>query len=136
MDVADPRPDGPAVGALIAAWERGFRSGGSWQGSLLAGMGALAATLEADPTTAEGCVLTQTPHPRQVALIWHRELVRSRITAALRDQWERYGEHRVPEVYFEVFVGAICTALRDRVERGGGYDELPRVALLLWGAGR
>ncbi|EHN08837.1 hypothetical protein PAI11_43430 [Patulibacter medicamentivorans] len=136
MDLADPRPGSGELGALITAWERAFLSGATWSGSLIAGMGALAETLEADPSAADACVLTRVPDPAEAALIWHRELVRARITAALRSQWERYGEHSVPSVYFEIFVGAICTALRDRVDRGGGYDELATLALELWGGAR
>lgn len=125
---SDPR------GPLLAAWEDAFTAPSIWSESLAAGATAMVEILEHDRDVARTCVLAQLPVTTGGALVWHRELIRSRVAEIMHRQWEACGGQSLPRMHFEVLLGEACTLLRQRQATGDSYADLPDLLLSMWGS--
>lgn len=120
-------------GALFAAWEDAFTAPATWRESLGAGARAVARLLEQDRDVVDTCVLAYLPVTTGGSLVWHREIVRSRIAQIMHEKWTACGGRPVPRMHFEVLLGEACTLLRERQRTGASYADLPDVILAMWG---
>ena len=120
-------------GSLFAAWEDAFTAPATWRESLVAGTRAVAQLLEQDRGVVDTCVLAYLPVTTSGSLVWHREIVRSRIAEIMHEKWEACGGRPVPRMHFEVLLGEACTLLRERQRTGASYADLPDVILAMWG---
>ncbi len=124
---AEPR------GSLFAAWEAAFTAPVTWRESFVSGIEAVVRLLEQDRRVVDTCVLAYLPVTTGGSLVWHREIVRSRITEIMHDKWIACGGRIVPRMHFEVLLGEACTLLRDRLRTGASFADLPAEILSLWG---
>lgn len=120
-------------GSLFAAWEDAFTAPVTWRESFVSGIRAVAQLLEQDRRVVDTCVLAYLPVTTSGSLVWHREIVRSRIAEIMHEKWEACGGRPVPRMHFEVLLGEACTLLRERQRTGASYADLPEVVLAMWG---
>lgn len=124
--------DGP-----LEQWARAFVGGSTWRASLRDGMDAMVEVLRADPDAVRRCPLlgATVAGERSSALGEARERARDHVLALMHEQWARCQTGPAPGVYFEVFVGEMCALMQRSLDRGAGYDDLPEVAMAMWGPG-
>jgi len=120
-------------GSLFAAWEEAFTAPATWRESFVSGLRAVVRLLEEDRRVADTCVLAYLPVTTSGSLVWHREIVRSRIAEIMHDKWVVCGGPVVPRMHFEVLLGEACTLLRERHRTGASYADLPDMVLTMWG---
>lgn len=132
QDRIDAGHDGP-----LDVWAAAFVGGDTWRASLRDGMAAMADVVRADPDAVRRCPLlgATVAGERSPALREGRERARERVLALMHEQWDRCHSAPAPGVYFEVFVGEMCALVQRSLDRDDGYEDLPDVAVAMWGPG-
>lgn len=120
-------------GSLFATWEEAFTAPATWRESFVAGIRAVVRLLEQDRRIVDTCVLAYLPVTTGGTLVWHREIVRSRIAEIMHDKWNACGGPKVPRMHFEVLLGEACTLMRERQRSGASFADLPEMILTMWG---
>lgn len=133
MDLSIEATPGEPRGSLFSAWEAAFNAPSTWRASFLAGIDAVVRLLEHDRQVGDTCVLAQLPVTTGGTLVWHREIVRSRIAEIMHAKWAACGGPPVPLMHFEVLLGEACTLMRERLRTGASFADLPEMILSMWG---